>query len=97
MKASLAPVRVASICQGTRLLWCSILGEEDHIAGFEVRVAPGLRHEVDALGRAAREDDFVGAAALMNLAARARAASKAMVERLLNSCMPRWTLALSRS
>ncbi len=35
--------------------------------------------------------------ALMNFAARDRAASKALVERLLNSWMPRWTFALSRS
>ena len=35
--------------------------------------------------------------ALMNLAARSRAASKAVVERVLSSWMPRWTLALSRS
>ena len=34
-----------------------------------------LRDEIDAFGGAAREDDFVGDLALMNFAARARAAS----------------------
>ena len=38
------------------------LGEQDHVAGLDVLRAPGLRDEVDALGGAAREDDFVGAA-----------------------------------
>ena len=36
--------------------------EQNHVAGFEVFRAPGTGDEVDALGRAAREDDFLGAA-----------------------------------
>ena len=37
------------------------LGEQNHIAGAKKFSAPGLRHEVDALRRSAREDDFVRA------------------------------------
>ena len=35
------------------------LGEQNLIAGLQVRGRPGLGHEVDAFGCAAREDDFV--------------------------------------
>ena len=38
------------------------LGEEDDIAGLHEGVAPGVGDQVDALGGAAREDDFLGAA-----------------------------------
>ena len=38
------------------------LREQDFVAGFDVLRAPGLGHEVDALGGAASENDFVGAA-----------------------------------
>ena len=37
------------------------LGEQNHVACAEKFLAPRLRHEVDALGRPAGEDDFVRA------------------------------------
>ena len=36
-------------------------GEENHISSAKKFSAPGLRDQIDALGRAAREDDFIGA------------------------------------
>ena len=36
--------------------------EQNHVAGFQVFRAPGTGDEVDALGGAARENDFLGAA-----------------------------------
>ena len=39
--------------------WCSMRGDEDLVAGADVRAAPRLRDEVDRLGRAAREDDLL--------------------------------------
>ncbi len=33
--------------------------EQNLVAGLDVLAAPRLRHEIDALGRAARENDFV--------------------------------------
>ena len=35
--------------------------EQNHVAGLEIFCAPGTGDEIDAFGRAAREDDFVGA------------------------------------
>ena len=35
--------------------------EQNHVAGLEVFCSPRTRDEIDAFGRAAREDDFVGA------------------------------------
>ena len=37
------------------------LGEQNHVAGAKKFSAPGLRHEIDAFGRAAGENDFVRA------------------------------------
>src|SRR5215469_9340268 len=36
------------------------LGDQDLVARLEERHAPGIRDEIDCLGRAADEDDFVG-------------------------------------
>ena len=38
------------------------LGEQYDVARFDVLVAPGGRHQVDALGGAAGENDFIRAA-----------------------------------
>ncbi len=35
--------------------------EQNHVAGLEVFCSPRTRDEIDAFGRAARENDFVGA------------------------------------
>ena len=51
-----APVRLAMYCQGTKFEWCSSSVDDDDVAGAEVVEAPGVGDEVDALGRAARED-----------------------------------------
>ncbi|MBV6464816.1 MAG: hypothetical protein PGMFKBFP_00081 [Anaerolineales bacterium] len=34
------------------------LGQDDQVSGFEIRPRPGIRHEVDGLGRVARVDDL---------------------------------------
>ena len=54
-----APARSARSCHGTRLLWCSI--SVSRITSPVRRNFPpqALRDEIDALGRAAREDDLV--------------------------------------
>ena len=72
--------------------------EQDFVAGFDVLAAPGLRDQVDAFGRAARENDFVRRCGIDEFrgARRARLRRRS-VARLLNSWMPRWTLALSCS
>ena len=54
--ARTAPVRSASCCQGTMLEWCSISVSRISSPGLQVRIAPTAGHEVDALGRAVRED-----------------------------------------
>ena len=62
------------------------LGEQDLIAGLEVLACPRLRDQIDAFGRAAGENDFVCAARIEEFRrARPRAASKAVVARLLSS------------
>ena len=35
--------------------------EKNDVASLQVFAAPGIRNEVDALGCATREDDFIGA------------------------------------
>ena len=40
-------------------------GDEDFVAGSDVRIAPTAGHQVDAGGRAGREDDFAGISAPM--------------------------------
>ena len=59
--ASRAPVRSARSCHGTRLLWCSI--SVSRITSPARRNFPphALRDQIDALGRPARENDFVRA------------------------------------
>ncbi len=83
--ASRAPVRSASNCQGTMLLWCSIsvsrrtsparryLAPQD----WATRLMPSVAPRVKTISSALR--------AWIKAAARARAASKAAVARLLNS------------
>jgi hypothetical protein len=47
-------------------------GDHDLVAGLDVGLAPGRRHEVDRLGGVAGEDDLFGAPALRNFATLAR-------------------------
>ena len=92
-----APVRSASNCHGTMLLWCSISVSRISSPALTffvpqrcaTRLMPSVVPRVKIISSALR--------ALMNFAARVRAASNAAVARLLNSWMPRWTLALSCS
>ena len=72
-------------------------GEQDHVARAQELSAPRLRDKVDALGRPAREDDFLRqrrAEIAGDLRARGLVSP---VARELSSCRPRWTLALSCS
>ncbi len=59
--ASWAPIRSASNCHGTRLLWCSISVSRITSPDPQKFSAPGLRDEIDAFSRAASEHDFVRA------------------------------------
>ena len=89
------PSRCATSCQGTRLLWCSI--------SVRRMTSPFLRFAPPQLEATRFMDSVVprvkmtssGAAALMNLATRARAPSYPSVERIDSAWRPRWTLALS--
>ena len=70
----LAPVRSASNCHGTMLLWCSI--------SVSRMVSPALRfftpqvgHQIDPLGCAARKNDFVAPAGVEEAGRPRRAAS----------------------
>jgi hypothetical protein len=71
--------------------------EQNHVAGLEIFRAPGTGDQVDALGGAARENDFLGAAGVDEFGGARPGGLVAAVARLLNSWMPRWTLALSCS
>ena len=90
-------MRSASICHGTMLLWCSISVRRMTSPAFTkalpqalaTRLMPSVVPRVKMISSVLR--------ALRNFRVRSLAASKAFVERLLNSWMPRWTLALSRS
>ena len=96
-QTSRAPVCSVSSCQGTILLWCSISVSRMMSPArtclapqaCATRLMPSVVPRVKMISSGVR--------ALTNWAARARAASKAAVARLLSSWMPRWTLALSRS
>ena len=72
---SFAPFSAASCCQGTMLAWCSRCVMTISSSLLDVASAPGLGDEVDALGRAAHEDDLSGDGALMNVRTFARAPS----------------------
>ena len=61
------------------------LREQDRVARFDVLRAPGLRHEVDALGGAARENDLVRAAGVDELGGARPRRLEGGVARLLNS------------
>jgi len=94
-KSSFARARSASSCQGTMLLWCSISVSRILSPALMWFRTPGLRDEVDAFGSAAGEDDFFRIAGVEERRRRARGRlRRAAVARLLNSWMPRWTLAL---
>ena len=54
-----APIRSASNCHGTRLLWCSISVSRITSPARKNFRAPRLRDQIDALSRAASEHDLV--------------------------------------
>jgi len=72
-------------------------GEQNLVTAPDVPGAPGLSDEVEASVVPRVKMISSALRAFRYLAARARAASKAAVARLLNSWIPRWTFALSRS
>ena len=56
--ASSAPVLPAMYCHGHEVRVVLELGDDDEVAGAEVRQPPRVRDEVDRLGRVADEDDL---------------------------------------
>ena len=89
------PVRAASNCQGTRLLWCSITESSTSSPGLRL-ASPQLRATRLMASLALRVNTISWAeAAPTKLAVFCRAASKPSVARALNWWAPRCTLALS--
>ena len=89
------PVRAASNCQGTRLLWCSITVSKISSPGLRL-ASPQLRATRLMASLALRVNTISrGLAAPMKAAALPLAASKPSVARALNWWAPRCTLALS--
>ena len=56
---SFAPVRPQASCHGTMLEWCSSPVRRISSPFLQDRLREARGHEVDRLGRAAREDDFL--------------------------------------
>jgi hypothetical protein len=73
------------------------LGQDDLIARADVFAAVTLRNQVDTLGRAADENDFLGRRGCpRNFRTFSRAPSNKSVERTASACAARWMFELSR-